>query len=255
MRNTPLSQCHKLIKDIKNLEEYAFMIDAIKASQKFMLGNVSTYPVPKEYISKIRLPYPMTLIEYLAETEENKIKKNITICIEDEEENNVKIMPFQYSDINKKWVGIGLLIEVERDGDDFTILTNEKILKVAKEDVNKAATFFLTVLFEFLTILNCNNVSTKLHHPPAALQKKRIKKKKKPFYSFHILKINNNDASTTSTRKGNTSGTHASPRIHFRRGHIRRLPTGETTWVTSCLVGDKKKGFVNKEYKVENIKC
>lgn len=31
-------------------------------------------------------------------------------------------------------------------------------------------------------------------------------------------------------------GTHASPVPHLRRGHIRHLPDGKTTWVRDCLV-------------------
>lgn len=31
-------------------------------------------------------------------------------------------------------------------------------------------------------------------------------------------------------------GTHASPVAHIRRGHVRRLPNGKTTWVRDCLV-------------------
>jgi hypothetical protein len=50
-----------------------------------------------------------------------------------------------------------------------------------------------------------------------------------------------------------TGGTHASPRHHFRRGHIRQLPTGALTWVRHCLVGSRESGEVLKTYKFEAV--
>lgn len=45
-------------------------------------------------------------------------------------------------------------------------------------------------------------------------------------------------------------GTHASPRLHDRRGHLRKLPSGKTCWVKPCKVGDASKGVVFHDYKV-----
>jgi hypothetical protein len=43
-------------------------------------------------------------------------------------------------------------------------------------------------------------------------------------------------------------GTHASPRLHWRRGHIRRL-TEKTTWVRPTLVGVDSGGVVLHDYR------
>ncbi len=46
-------------------------------------------------------------------------------------------------------------------------------------------------------------------------------------------------------------GTHASPRLHDRRGHWRTLKkTGVRVWVRSCKVGDASRGVVFKDYRV-----
>lgn len=45
-------------------------------------------------------------------------------------------------------------------------------------------------------------------------------------------------------------GTHASPRLHDRRGHWRTCKTGKKVWVKACKVGDASKGVVFKDYKV-----
>jgi hypothetical protein len=46
-----------------------------------------------------------------------------------------------------------------------------------------------------------------------------------------------------------SGGTHASPRVHLRRGHIRRLP-GKNIWVNATIVGNSDLGVVIKDYSV-----
>ena len=45
------------------------------------------------------------------------------------------------------------------------------------------------------------------------------------------------------------TGTHESPRQHLRRGHIRRLESGNI-WVNACVVGNSEKGVIKKSYNV-----
>lgn len=45
-------------------------------------------------------------------------------------------------------------------------------------------------------------------------------------------------------------GTHATPRLHDRRGHWRNHPSGKRVWVRDCKVGDASKGIIFKDYKV-----
>lgn len=43
--------------------------------------------------------------------------------------------------------------------------------------------------------------------------------------------------------------SHASPRLHWRRGHVRRYQN-KTTWIEATLVGKSDAGFVVHDYKV-----
>ena len=52
-------------------------------------------------------------------------------------------------------------------------------------------------------------------------------------------------------RSDSKGGTHASPRLHDRRGHLRRLTTGKNVWVKACKVGDPSKGAIFHDYKIE----
>jgi hypothetical protein len=52
--------------------------------------------------------------------------------------------------------------------------------------------------------------------------------------------------------KGDSKGgTHASPRLHDRRGHWRKYPSGKVGWVKNCKVGDASRGVVFKDYEVK----
>lgn len=98
-----------------------------------------------------------------------------------------------------------------------------------------------------IEVFSCCNVATVEHKPPAFINKKRIAKGKVPFFSYRTLHIKEEES---DAKCGHTTGSHASPRLHLRRGHIRRLQDGRRTWVRATLVGDKSKGFAAKDYAV-----
>lgn len=78
------------------------------------------------------------------------------------------------------------------------------------------------------------------------LNQQRARKGKPPLqYDWHTVTIQ--PPQIKSEPKG---GTHASPRLHDRRGHFRKLKSGARVWVNPCKVGDASKGTVFKDYKV-----
>ena len=54
----------------------------------------------------------------------------------------------------------------------------------------------------------------------------------------------------TAPRQEAKGGTHASPRQHDRRGHLRRLKSGKNVWVKPHKVGDPSKGVVFHDYRI-----
>jgi hypothetical protein len=51
---------------------------------------------------------------------------------------------------------------------------------------------------------------------------------------------------------GHPKGTHASPRLHWRRGHIRHLASGAVAIISPCLVGSAEQGVVKHDYAVRH---
>lgn len=75
----------------------------------------------------------------------------------------------------------------------------------------------------------------------------RAKKGKGPLkFTWHTVTIA--PRPDPNERKG---GTHASPRLHDRRGHWRNYASGKKGWVKECKVGSPSKGIVFKDYKIK----
>lgn len=80
---------------------------------------------------------------------------------------------------------------------------------------------------------------------PGLINQKRKKKGKPLFYDW--VTVNIEPPKPRSLPKG---GTHASPRLHDRRGHFRTLRSGRKVWVRNHKVGDASKGTVFHDYVV-----
>jgi len=78
--------------------------------------------------------------------------------------------------------------------------------------------------------------------------RRKMQQGKAPTYDWTTVYIE--PAKPRSDSKG---GTHASPRLHDRRGHLRRLTTGKNVWVKACKVGDASNGAIFHDYKIEAV--
>jgi hypothetical protein len=104
------------------------------------------------------------------------------------------------------------------------------------------------MLVQACSVINCANVTTAEVGPPAALNKKRQEKGKQPFFSYKVLQLSDE---RREAGKGGDGGNHASPRMHLRRGHLRRLES-RVVWVRPAMVNaGTNTGVVLKDYAVQ----
>jgi hypothetical protein len=81
------------------------------------------------------------------------------------------------------------------------------------------------------------------------MNRARLKKRKPGLtYEWHTVQVA--PVMPKSEPKG---GTHASPKLHDRRGHWRTR-NGRKHWVRACVVGDPDKGVVEKDYRVGHVR-
>lgn len=76
--------------------------------------------------------------------------------------------------------------------------------------------------------------------------RRKITAGKKPSYEWKTVFIE-----PKQFRQEPKGGTHASPRLHDRRGHLRRLKSGKNVWVKAHKVGDATKGVVFHDYEIK----
>ena len=95
--------------------------------------------------------------------------------------------------------------------------------------------------------LSCTNVSTEVIRPN---REARAARPASTLFDYHVLMIDPGREHPPGEALG---GTHASPRTHLRRGHIRRLAWGPRVWVNSCVVNPSAIGTVNKDYAVRPV--
>jgi hypothetical protein len=101
----------------------------------------------------------------------------------------------------------------------------------------------------FLLFVNASNTGTKTLVPPEKLNKRRLERKKPPFYDAHILEFRRHDEDEEGAARG-PMGARESPRQHLRRSHLRRLKTGKAVVVKETIVGNPRRGHIDKTYRI-----
>jgi hypothetical protein len=87
----------------------------------------------------------------------------------------------------------------------------------------------------FTALLNSPNVELRHTSVSDKLNRIRTKKGKYPIQPVNEVMLKLNNIRYTSSGDP-VDGNHSSPRAHWRRGHIRRCPSGIITNVRPCLV-------------------
>ena len=99
-----------------------------------------------------------------------------------------------------------------------------------------------------LVLLSCTNVRSVDNVPPAALNRKRTKTGKPPLFTYKTLHVIAGERNAPSSQREQDDEARRSPRLHFRRGHVRRIGSNRITWVQQCMVGNKELGQVENAY-------
>ena len=91
-----------------------------------------------------------------------------------------------------------------------------------------------------LAMLATDGVEVETIPAPERLNKQRVAKGKHPIPSWRRVHskpyITALLARASGTRRGPGGGHHASPIMHVRRGHLRRLDNGRQVWIRDCIV-------------------
>lgn len=246
----------------------ADFVQLVRDAQKFYAGDVCVLPDPVDKIREDwhRLPYPICLFEF-QDVDPKEVKRPFFIlaeelCYSDERVDCMRVHSFTVYAI-PAYMGEDLYlhsgyVEINRVSGTYNAIANVVTLKflsggdgfkklAGPEQLHDSMVACADWLNSFLSVLNCSNVEIAEVSEPKFLNKKRLKKGKVPIYSYKTLVLK-----TRQQRLENGIGTHDSPRIHLRRGHIKRRKTGNFWW-EPCVVGDRKRGIVVKDYRADEL--
>lgn len=199
------------------------------------------------YIPIIKLPYETITLEFKV----FPTQKIPTVLLCRQLEDTIEFAIFLRRINSKKWNWIGgEFIPLNCDWNKVDYLRVPHIEAMdTEEKIIVTQVFFanaLEVILQFLAAMNCSNAEIIDDvKPDERLNKSRIRKGKTPMFEYKVLTIRTQRNGLSNLIGGN----HASPRVHLRRGHIRKL-NNKTVWVNACVVGDKTKGIIDKEYLV-----
>lgn len=98
----------------------------------------------------------------------------------------------------------------------------------------------------YIGVLNSRGPALETHSPPQNVAERRARQRKEKWLDYHIVRIPQRKPAPLATG----GGFHASPRLHWRRGHIRHAH-GKAIPVSPCLVGAPDRGSILADYLVE----
>lgn len=93
----------------------------------------------------------------------------------------------------------------------------------------------------------CSNVKHRIVKPSVVSNKIKVRSGKEPVHEYRILQIKR---ATNKAGLPCENSSRVSPKMHLRRGHIRRHPAGKFIWVNPAVVGSAESGFVSKSYAI-----
>lgn len=133
--------------------------------------------------------------------------------------------------------------------DAYSEYKNKHGLKKAMKDYSLDLLDEMNSVLSFLIAKSCSNVYEKTGKRQDKINKKRAKTGRQPFFTYKILEIQVPIIGSKSGSEDDEKNKRKSPRIHLRQGHVRRLKSGVNIWVNHCIVGSKKHGLINKDYR------
>ncbi|WP_222424094.1 hypothetical protein, partial [Desulfamplus magnetovallimortis] len=191
---------------------------------------------------KTRLPYQICWFEFISRDVETKKQLKLG-CLAVESNERLILFAFDKNKYNR-WTFMGESRIGDVDGKNSMVQNHYHIdiPEKAYDDLGGRLAHCAHVISSACIVMSCNNV-VQIENKPSKLQKMRTCNKRKNLFSTWTLHIK-----TERKEYEPRGGTHASPRVHLRRGHVRQFKPGQFTWVQPCLVRGQGQGMIHKDY-------
>ena len=223
------------------------------AGQHFLLpeGGVLLVDAELRALSsddELRLPYPITVLEFLA-IGESKNRRIMLVCTEAKDLSHITIITWSFDGANWDWLTpayLNMRGALESLGQkERGVNIKEWSSFMGKDCTYGASKSSIRVVLQFLNAMACSNVQSEI----IAGREKTSKhcKDALPFDDYRILTVGGAHAPSSGNGIG---GSHRSPREHLRRGHIVRPDGRRPFWRNATVVNAGIGGKVHKDYLV-----
>lgn len=140
--------------------------------------------------------------------------------------------------------GIQASVQLGRQPQDAAELFYEGNYLQPQDVLTEVAIYAMQHLMTACCLLTAKEAVVETVEAPAKLNAKREKSGRPPLFEHRTISV------PSVAKFGAADGEHASPRLHWRRGHVRKLPSGTLAGVRPCLVGLAERGVISKDYLV-----
>ena len=203
-------------------------------------------------VNDIKLPFPKIMVVSGEKSEDSDGR--ITISSSSDQNGEVNFIYGYFLSQTSDGIDVDMLMSrpdrktiliptatILHDGEQLRFLYDDDIPQTAK--YIKSA-----IVAIYMMTMGKNDFYMSVPTPEeAATNRKRISKGKKPLIEFKVATIEGKKTMMSST----PHGTHASPRLHWRRGHWRTMSkSGKKTWIAPMEVGDESNGRIVKTYAI-----
>jgi len=214
-----------------------------------LAADLPRFPVDGFPDGNIKLPFPLVLVEYVVpmhmagDSQEADVTL-FAICRQQDGKVSVTFLSNHGSD---RWGVVGgCTLECRGSAG---VLPHSYVHSGPVSVEHETAIYNASQgLYWVLGAMSCSNVALVDQAPPDALNRKRSKSGKVPLFTYKTLHIVTDRDRTKRTARENDTEARQSPRLHLRRGHIRRLDEARMIWVQPAMVGDPERGKVVNAY-------
>lgn len=229
----------------------------IIADSGMMEGVACEYGLQLAEFSLAQLPYDECVFQYYLKDTLGELRKGVLVTWQDAEHFFARLYLIGKCPLGQEWPQLPVLtFRCPRSfsGGVGALNAHECCLfdqcSNGDEDIENYVRDIGQMLFGIIGMLEADGVQQIAHPEPRFINKRRAKKGKPPLNSYTLVQIDPSRLALPGHR--NPSNQKSSPKLHWRRGHIRRLQSGTLTKVRPTLVGDKSKGFARHDYVVRS---
>ena len=202
-------------------------------------GTLDESTVDQNWLRDYRPPFEKCIVVWQGKTKNHEVYEMVMVTVGDSPENGIVLGVYKgpFGRMPRK---LPLMVYALDDG-----MVKYGPLKEEDKIDQKDAEMVLGFVGNWYRLLSERCQSYKPVVRDTFTNRRKMAQGKIPTYDWTTVYIE-----PAKPRADSKGGTHASPRQHDRRGHLRRLRSGKNVWVKAHKVGDASKGIVWHDYEV-----